>query len=47
MEFEAQETDSLYQGLEDSVTNYPRGLQDGLRLAINDLVAEAPTRLKR
>ena len=47
MEFEAQETDSLYQGLEDSVRNYPRGLQDGLRLAINDLVAEVPTRLKR
>lgn len=46
MEFEAQETDSLYQGLEDSVTNYPRGLQDGLRLAIADLVAKAPARLK-
>ena len=46
MEFEAQETDSLYSGLEDSVTNYPRGLQEGLRLAIEDLVEKAPTRLK-
>ena len=46
MEFEAKETDSLYRGLEDSVTNYPRGLQEGLRLAIEDLVEKAPTRLK-
>ena len=46
MEFEAKETDSLYRGLEDSVTNYPRGLQEGLRLAIEDLVKKAPTRLK-
>lgn len=46
MEFEAQEMDSLYQGLEDSVMNYPRGLQEGLRLAIEDLVAKAPARLK-
>ena len=46
MEFEAKETDSLYHGLEDSVTNYPRGLQEGLRLAIEDLVEKAPTRLK-
>jgi len=46
MEFEAKETDSLYRGLEDSVMNYPRGLQEGLRLAIKDLVKKAPTRLK-
>ena len=46
MEFEAKETDSLYRGLEDSVTNYPRGLQEGLRLAIEDLVEKAPARLK-
>ena len=46
MEFEAKETDSLYRGLEDSVTNYPRGLQEGLRLAIEDLVKKAPARLK-
>ena len=47
MEFEAQETDSLYRGLEDSVTNYPKGLQDSLRLATKDLVEKAPERLKR
>lgn len=47
MEFEAKETDSLYRGLEDSVMNYPRGLQEGLRLAIEDLVEKAPERLKR
>ncbi len=46
MEFEAKETDSIYRGLEDSVTNYPRGLQEGLRLAIEDLVEKAPSRLK-
>ena len=46
MEFEAKETESIYRGLEDSVTNYPRGLQEGLRLAIEDLVEKAPTRLK-
>lgn len=46
MEFDAKETDSLYRGLEDSVTNYPRGLQEGLRLAIEDLVEKAPTRFK-
>lgn len=46
MEFEAKEIDSVYRGLEDSVTNYPRGLQEGLRLAIADLVEKAPTRLK-
>ncbi len=47
MEFEAQETDSLYRGLEDSVTNYPKGLQDALRLVVKDLVEKAPERLKR
>ncbi len=47
MEFKAQETDGLYYGLEDSVTNYPRALQDGLRLAISDLVAKVPARLMR
>lgn len=46
MEFEAKETDSLYRGLEDSVTSYPRGLQEGLRVAIEDLLEKAPTRLK-
>ncbi len=46
MEFEAKETESIYRGLEDSVTNYPRGLQEGLRLAIEDLVEKAPSRLK-
>ena len=46
MEFEAKETESIYRGLEDSVTNYPRGLQEGLRLAIEDLVEKAPARLK-
>ena len=46
MEFEAKETDSIYRGLEDSVTNYPRGLQEGLRRAIEDLVEKAPSRLK-
>ncbi len=47
MEFEAQETDSLYYGLEDSVTNYPKALQEGLRLALKDLVEKAPVYLKR
>ena len=47
MEFEARETDSLYSGLEDSVTNYPRALQEGLQLALKDLVAKVPARLKR
>ena len=47
MEFEARETDTLYYGLEDSVTNYPRALQEGLRLALEDLVEKAPARLKR
>ena len=46
MEFEASETDTLYMGLEDSVMNYPRGLQDGLRLAIRNLVEKLPARLK-
>lgn len=46
MEFEAQETESLYRGLEDSVMNYPKGLQDALRLATKDLVEKAPERLK-
>lgn len=47
MEFEEQAVDGLYYGLEDSVMNYPKALQDGVRLAINDLVAKVPTRLKR
>lgn len=47
MEFEAQETESLYRGLEDSVINYPKGLQGALRLATKDLVEKAPERLKR
>ena len=47
MEFEAKETESLYRGLEDSVMNYPKGLQDALRLATKDLVEKAPERLKR
>lgn len=47
MEFEARETESLYRGLEDSVMNYPKGLQDALRLATKDLVEKAPERLKR
>lgn len=46
LEFEAKEVDSLYRGLEDSVTNYPRGLQEGLQIAIEDLVEKAPSRLK-
>ncbi len=47
MEFEAQERDGLYYGLEDSIRNYPKALQDGLRLAISDLVEKVPARLKR
>ncbi len=47
MEFQAQETDGLYYGLEDSVMHYPKALQDGLRLAISDLVATVPARLMR
>lgn len=47
MEFEARERDGLYQGLEDSVMNYPKGLQEALRSATKDLVEKAPERLKR
>ena len=47
MEFEARERDGLYQGLEDSVMNYPKSLQEALRPAMKDLVEKAPERLKR
>ncbi len=46
MEFETQAVDGVYYGLEDSVTSYPKALQDGMRLAISDLVAEVPTHVK-
>lgn len=46
VEFEAREVESLYRGLEDAVMNYPKGLQDALKLAVKDLVEKAPERLK-
>ncbi len=46
MEFENQEVDTLYHGLEESVKNYPQSIQEALGLVILDLADKMPPRTK-